>query len=296
MKELVYSKPKSTLYIQARNHRLRIFRAGNSPQIHGSGFNENDPYLMQSIHSHLSYEIFFTVSGEIKIFTDYLAQPYQQSIVIIPPHLRHYTVPICGENYCLLFSFNDKIETSKKMHDQLQAGITTLPMTETIAFYIRQFCEKTVQNTSESESDANLLSSLIFSEIFSCLQQESPPPRSEEPSQQHIAAIDSFIRSNPGAKITLTDIANTIFLSPKQVSRIIKKEYGCSLSELLVDRRMTRAAHLLRNTELSITEITETDFIGISSVSYFCAMFKKKYGMSPLAYRKKSRQAQANNK
>lgn len=47
---------------------------------------------------------------------------------------------------------------------------------------------------------------------------------------------------------------------------------------------MKKAEQLLRETKLPINQISEA--IGIVNTNYFYSIFKKKYGMTPLAYRR----------
>jgi len=78
-------------------------------------------------------------------------------------------------------------------------------------------------------------------------------------------------------------VANNIFLSEKQISRIIEKEYKCTFSELLTEKRLAIAEVLLKTTDMKISDIAAQAFYGTET--YFYTIFKNKYGMSPLKYR-----------
>ena len=47
---------------------------------------------------------------------------------------------------------------------------------------------------------------------------------------------------------------------------------------------MRRASYLLKNTDLPVSSIAEE--IGIGTYTYFSRLFKEKYNIPPLAYRK----------
>jgi AraC-like DNA-binding protein len=87
--------------------------------------------------------------------------------------------------------------------------------------------------------------------------------------------------------VTLSEIADEVYLSKRQVSRIISKEYGCSLPELINNKRLKAAEILLRTKNLSVARVA--DEVGISSSGYFYTLFKAKYGVTPLQYRKMKR-------
>ncbi len=59
---------------------------------------------------------------------------------------------------------------------------------------------------------------------------------------------------------------------------------GLTLSEYVLEKRLSKAESMLRKGVRPVGEIALE--LGFSSVSYFCSVFNKKYGMSPLAYRK----------
>ena len=74
-----------------------------------------------------------------------------------------------------------------------------------------------------------------------------------------------------------------MYLSQKQVSRIVKKQYGCTFPELMNQKRMSVAVMLLKNTHLSVSEIAVR--VGINNENYFYKLFKERCGVTPLKYR-----------
>ena len=57
--------------------------------------------------------------------------------------------------------------------------------------------------------------------------------------------------------------------------------------------RIIHAKNLLKNTSLSIAEISKA--AGLDSKAYFCNMFKKQTGMTPNEYRKMARNTGSKN-
>ena len=70
----------------------------------------------------------------------------------------------------------------------------------------------------------------------------------------------------------------------EQVSRIIQKEYGCTLSQLITEKRLSKAEREIVTTATPIDQIAAQS--GLGSTNYFYSVFKKRYGVSPLQYRK----------
>lgn len=74
-----------------------------------------------------------------------------------------------------------------------------------------------------------------------------------------------------------------VHISPGYLSRIFKKETGLSLSDYIIQKRISVAKQLLVKTNLPITTIAER--IGLSYASYFKKLFKEKVNMTPQEYR-----------
>jgi len=94
-----------------------------------------------------------------------------------------------------------------------------------------------------------------------------------------------FIRVNYKKKLKLTDISNAVSLSPYYLSHIFKNETGITLMEYLTKVRIEEAKKLLENTSSNTTQISFD--VGYSDQSYFCKIFKKIEGISPLEYKKR---------
>ena len=86
--------------------------------------------------------------------------------------------------------------------------------------------------------------------------------------------------------ITLASVAKKLGLSTRQTSRVIMKHYKSTLSELVTNQRLNVASLMLLSGEHSISEIVEK--VNFSSESYFYSQFKKKYGMTPLKYKREN--------
>lgn len=66
--------------------------------------------------------------------------------------------------------------------------------------------------------------------------------------------------------------------------RTFRQYIGCTMTEYLNDIRLQQAAYRLQYTDDTVLSICYA--VGITSISYFNTLFKKKFGMSPRAFRK----------
>jgi len=81
----------------------------------------------------------------------------------------------------------------------------------------------------------------------------------------------------------LSDLAVEQGISLSYLSRLIKATTGSTYKELLQNKRLAKAAQLLRETRLPVQDIIEA--VGYDNTSYFYRIFKEKFSSNPKAYR-----------
>lgn len=79
-------------------------------------------------------------------------------------------------------------------------------------------------------------------------------------------------------------MAAAVGFSPNYLSRRFRQATGIGLHEYIVFIRLHHAARQLVSTDDSVTDIALR--CGFSDSNYFKDAFKKKYGVTPRAYRK----------
>jgi YesN/AraC family two-component response regulator len=82
----------------------------------------------------------------------------------------------------------------------------------------------------------------------------------------------------------LNRIADRFHYTPEYTSSLIKATTGYTFMQLITRIRMERAQALLRDTNISIGEISQT--IGYLNPEHFIRTFKKHCAMTPSAYRR----------
>lgn len=94
-----------------------------------------------------------------------------------------------------------------------------------------------------------------------------------------------FIREHYSENITLDNVSEAVGRSSSYFKKILREEMGLSFTEYLTRTRLEASERLLRNPQLSLTEIAQ--MAGYSDQSYFGKIFKHYYGLTPAQYRKK---------
>ncbi len=101
--------------------------------------------------------------------------------------------------------------------------------------------------------------------------------------------IMAWIEQHYQEAFELDKLAQAVHLSPNHVSYVFKQQVGSSITEYLTARRIRQACWLLKSQELSVEQIGHA--VGIGNFSYFCNLFKRHVGITPLQFRKSHKKA-----
>lgn len=100
-----------------------------------------------------------------------------------------------------------------------------------------------------------------------------------------VKRIINYINKNYEQRISLKQIAHTMYLSPVYISKIFKDETGDSPINYLIKVRLEHARQILiTSNEESIKSVANQ--VGYEDMYHFSKLFKKQYGISPLYYRR----------
>lgn len=125
----------------------------------------------------------------------------------------------------------------------------------------------------------SMLQTLLL-EVSRQFRSEKQKTEKERIAQRIINFMD-----NNSDIVTLKDIANHFGYHPNYVSSLLHSEIGKSFSEIVLEQRMERALLLLKNTQLSIEDISS--MLGYSNHSNFYKAFKSYFKATPREYLEK---------
>jgi AraC-like DNA-binding protein len=100
-------------------------------------------------------------------------------------------------------------------------------------------------------------------------------------SKQVIMSLD-YVYDHLQEKITLTDIATHLSLTPQYFSKLFRKETGITVTQYILRKRIEAAQNMLKYSEYTASEIS--NYLCFSSQSHFVHCFHKHVGMTPKAY------------
>ena len=101
-----------------------------------------------------------------------------------------------------------------------------------------------------------------------------------------LAETRRYMEAHLDESLTIPALSRRACLSTTTFKEGFRRLYGLPVHTWLRQRRMERAAELLRDSSLSVLGVAQS--VGYGSASQFSAAFHRQYGMTPAMYRKMS--------
>ena len=94
-----------------------------------------------------------------------------------------------------------------------------------------------------------------------------------------IEPVEKYIDSHLSEDISISKLCKEFHISRTKLYNIMKEYIPGGIAEFIKNKRLEKAKHLIKTTDMHITEIS--DRVGFSNYNYFIRVFKHKYGISP---------------
>lgn len=116
-----------------------------------------------------------------------------------------------------------------------------------------------------------------FSPLLERLLREDSP----------IGALQQYMLRNLHQPHTLASLAERAHMSPRNLSRLFRKECGVTAMDYLADARIDAARRYLESTDLAVKEVAHQ--CGFDTPDGFRRVFSQRLGITPLDYRQRFR-------
>ena len=145
-----------------------------------------------------------------------------------------------------------------------------------------------IHKRKNAEKTEQITVGLLFTELINSPQMIDSGRNSYE--QEILINVLTYVDEHykEGSLYELSDNLNVNYT---WLSKMVKKMTGQTYTELIWQKRLERACHLLINTNMSVADISVA--AGYENISYFHRIFFKKYQMTPRKWRITKRQSSA---
>ncbi len=103
------------------------------------------------------------------------------------------------------------------------------------------------------------------------------------PHREVIVLARRYVRGHAAEKIGLTEVAQSVGLSPAYLSGLFKEEMGITFTAYLARVRVDSAKNMLKTGTTSLAQVAAET--GFADQSHFSRVFKRNTGTSPARYR-----------
>jgi len=221
-----------------------------------------------SFHSHKYHELVYYPKGcGETVIGGKLFRFSEETFTIIPPDVEHNeSYQSDTEAFCIIFD-------SPKM----------LP----VAFYtdtgrnVQKIIEELFYEVEKQPYGYQEMLSLKLNEILLHILRLK---NSDSAATKSFEYIINYLGENYQEKINLVDCAARLHISYEYFRHKFKAITGLSPQQYLMESRLSAAENLLRSSNLNCTEIAYR--CGFSTSAQFSALFRKRYGVSPLKFKK----------
>ncbi|MGF6356998.1 AraC family transcriptional regulator of arabinose operon [Paenibacillus sp. 4624] len=143
--------------------------------------------------------------------------------------------------------------------------------------------DEMLQAGTSSLPGGDVMHQSLLYRLMAALIASSPIKEEENPllstKETYIRQAVRFMENRYSQRTTILDIAQAVGLDRTYLSGLFKERYGKSLQAFFLEYRMNRAAELLRNPMLSVSEVAHS--VGYTDPLLFSKMFKRVTGVSP---------------
>lgn len=251
-------------------------------------------YVMPHPHCHPYFELFYVQSGTCRFFIENnMYDIYAGDFMLIPPDIFHYTRYLSGKcrRNVVHFRKTDLDESVVRLMPQQERFLSATRIFQTPEEYreqINALFSKMIRERRLGDPCSQPMLHALLQELFLLCDRQcrllSNIPEDIHTTDRKIIQAARFISGHYMENVTTADIAAAAGYSPNYLSKKFRSSVGIGIHEYLMFMRLRRAAYELVTTDDLITEIAFR--CGFSDSNYFKDAFKKKYGVTPRAYRK----------
>ncbi|HYF50953.1 MAG TPA: AraC family transcriptional regulator [Planctomycetota bacterium] len=204
-----------------------------------------------------------------------------RDLIIWPPETRHYFGTMQHRwTHTWMFGSGKKaaaLLASSGLPFQTPIRLDNRRLTERYFFALYEEVQR------HQRPDEIIIESLLTAWLREVSRAYQARPQAEAIPERLLGVVE-LLQRDPAARHSLPELAATAKLSVSQFSYVFRKHFGTSPIDYLLNLRLQRAVYYLSDHNLNMTEIASR--VGFNDSLYFSKQFKRRYGKSPLKYRK----------
>ncbi len=233
-------------------------------------------------HIHDECEIYINLSGDVSFIVENQIYPVKPGdIIITRPFEYHHCVyhsEKLHKHFCIWFQSSGNEKLFDLFYNRGLGENNHLTLSPTDSEALNALCMKmTLPEKNESLKYFN------FFKLITLLENADVSDKSESNYPPDIICAINYINQNFANITAIDEIAEFAHVSINTLERHFKSTLNTTPSEYLKKQRLANAAKLLAE-GANVTDASESS--GFPDYSWFIALFKKHYGITPHKYKK----------
>lgn len=247
---------------------------------------------MPHFHYHSSFELFYIKSGSATfIIGNKSYAVYEGTLLVIPPYIPHKSI------------YAESAETSR-IELQLKSSFLTKHLSEILESLSNHICftlslkyqtyllkllykmKEESRSQKEYSEDLSLayVTEFLITVYRNALRCEATSTENELLPQK----IMEYITEHYHRSITIAELSEVFHISESTIFKSFKKHTGLKVSDYINFTRVMNAERLMRETDLSLTEISYR--CGFNNCNYFSSVFKRYKNTTPGKFMRQKRE------
>lgn len=265
------------------SHRCLALSGVRFEIVHSEEFFNPSTANLTPPHIHNCFEIFLNVSSDASFFTNNSLYPLQYGDVVLSRpndiHVCTFNKTYTHEHFCLWIDLSDGAEQLPFLFYKDESPLFRFEQEQQkrlidLFFKLERLCKN-------GESD--LQKTACFLEILSYFEKMPSPEEQTARLPEVLQKILNDIHVNFAEIHHVNQLTDRYFVSHATMNRWFRKYLHTSPREYLESRKLAHAAKLLAE-GATVTEACMAS--GFPCCSHFIGLFKKKFGKTPLKYKK----------
>lgn len=241
----------------------------------------------ENSHIHSCCEIYFNISGDVSFAVENKVYKINNGeIFIAKPNEFHNCVYHTSGNhqyYCLWLTAKNGFEKYLSPFFERENAVgNRITLDENTTEKFHDLLE-IIKNEQKNKTLSSIKSVTAVFEILNILSEHKNPKNSPVGLPKELTEILNYIDNNFSKDCSVNYISKKFFCSRSKINRLFKTNLNTTPTKYVESRRLAKAKSML-DTDNSIQKVCEE--CGFPDYSHFISLFKKRFGITPLKYKK----------
>ncbi|MFS1511677.1 response regulator transcription factor [Chengkuizengella sp. SCS-71B] len=182
----------------------------------------------------------------------------------------------------VLFSYEDQSKQVEEVLKNISSAIEQI---------LKRSCEIGIGGVSDQLHEVSELYKKSLMELGLYKEEVSVENgKSNDSIHRLIRSVIEYVEKDYSKEITLTSLAEQLFVNPNYLSSLFKNEMGVTFSHFVTKTRINKSKELLRETNHKIYQVCK--MVGYTDQAHFSKVFKAFEHTSPYEYRENNKPQQ----